>query len=60
MRNEMIRDVYNETLRLFYTPRRSDYERQVELYTAVKRLMKRGMSRKVALRKIAIRRHNNQ
>jgi hypothetical protein len=56
-----MKDVYGETYRVHYTPRRADFKDQCALYGGVRRLMKKlGISKEEALRKIAKARHNNQ
>ena len=56
-----MRNIYYETYRLYYYPKSGEYKRHAQLHAAVSCLARKtGMSKKTALKKIALYRHNSQ
>jgi len=56
-----MRDIYYDTYRLYYYPKSNEYRRHAQLHAAVSRIARKtGMSKKTALKKIALHRHNSQ
>jgi hypothetical protein len=56
-----MRNIFYDTYRLYYYPKSGEYRRHAQLHAAVAHIARKtGMSKKTALRKIALYRRGSQ